>query len=286
MKKILKQLVVLGLGFFVLTSQASPKIVLRVNLQKGATYEMNQLVKDTIEYEKNGKKVQNVKQIESTICCKVLDAENGNNFLIEHTFKRMKIMIRDEVKRIDFDSDLEDKSNPLCKEYQQIKPVKIQLNSRGEVTFVSGMEEILYKMDPDKEATKIQKFLFNKENLKSLELNYFPEKEIGVGDTWTITNKLPGISDDSFAMNFVLSAINGNLAEINYSANNLSIMKNGVSLKGKILSSTVINITDGFARTDQTTESFVAKDKMLKDENGLEIPVQIVKMRKTEVKKI
>jgi hypothetical protein len=265
--------------------KAEPKIKFRINLQKGAIYEMCTKNSQTIEYEKNGENRQDIKKSEITALCKVIENIGDSSFVMDYSFVRMKIHIKDLFQEFDLDSDIQDENNKFYEEFKQLPSIKLQINSRGGVDNLEGLDELVQKMKPEKKTTQVMKYFLDEKNLKSLELNYFPYKEIGIGDKWTNSNKFPEFSDEELTIYFEVVAIDEK--NITLSSNiEIAMEIKQIQMTGSSCESMIIDRTDGFVRNTETISKYISKSPMMKDENGKEIPLNISSVRLTSVKKL
>ena len=265
--------------------KAEPKIKFRIHLQEGAIYEMCKKNYQTIEYEKSGEKREDIKKSELTALCKVIENMGDSSFVLQLSFVRMKIQNKDLFQQIDLDSDIQDENNTFYKEFKQLPPIKLQINSRGGVDKLEGLNELVQKMDPKKYTTQLIKHLANKKNLKSFDLDYLPEKEIGIGDKWTISNQFPDMFDEEITMNYEVTGLDEN--KITLSSNSdIALENKQIQMTGSIIESRIIDRTDGFAGNTETISTYISKTPMMKDENGKEIPLNVSSVVKTSVKKL
>jgi hypothetical protein len=239
----------------------------------------------TIEYQKSGEKRQDIKKSELTALCKVIENFGDSSFVMEYSIARMKIHIKDLFQQFDFDSDIQDENNTFYQELKQLTPIKLQINSSGGVNNLEGLNELVQKVDPEKKTTLVMKYFLDQKNLKSFELNYLPDKEIGVGDKWTVSNKFPIFSDEELTMNFEVVAIDEN--KITLSSNtDMTLETKQIQMTGSSIKSMIIDRIDGFAGNTETISKYISKTPMMKDENGKEIPLNISSVVKTSVKKL
>jgi len=265
--------------------QAETKVRLKVRLKPGAVYENTEVRNEKIEYEKNGETIRETKQIQSTSLWKVLELVNDSVFLVEYSYKSLKVKASGLADSIEWNADTPDKNNPLYNDF--LHPVRMQLNSKGGVNRVEGMDALSSNADSRKTSSKLVKAMFDPENLKSMDFRYFPDKEIGVGDHWESSVKTPDFAGQEQVLSFVVTALDNDKVTLVCSSNiDLTMPKEKLSLKGAISDTMTFDITDCFSRTVQTSKNYTGTVTGFVDKNGDEIPIRSLKEKKMIVKRL
>lgn len=286
MRTKLISLILFVILFVVNSSEAASKVLLRLNLQKGTTYEMTMVSTNQIDQEMMGQKMKIDQNIEMVFSYTVLDILPDKNFLIEYTFQRMKMKMNMSGQEFNMDSESAD-SNPMNAPLKDLLSLKLKmiLNPKGEVIKVEGLEEYAQKLSGNQQMAQAMQMFTDEENFKSFfaqTFNYFPENEVAVGDQWKSTIKTPALMNTEITMVFEVAAIENNQVYLNVAAVvdmetpiEQMGMKMNVKMAGKQSGKMTIGATDGWLTSSDLIQKFDMNMKMKNPQSGedMEIPM-------------
>jgi len=286
MKTKLISLFIIAFLFADLTVCAAPKVQLRLNLQKGATYEMKMTSVNQIEQEMMGQKIKIDQKIDMVFKYTVLDVLPDKNFLIEYSFSQMKMDMNMNGQEMNMDSDSPD-SNPMNKAIKDLLSFKLKLtlNPKGQVIKAEGLEEYTKKLSGNQQLAQAMKMFTDENNFKAFFtqiFNYFPENEVSVGDQWKSVVQIPELMDVGIILIFEVAAIENNQIYLNFKSDvdmetpaEQMGMKMNVKMTGKQSGKMTVNATDGWMRSSDLTQQFNMNIKMKNPQSGedMEIPM-------------
>jgi hypothetical protein len=286
MKTKLITLIIVTILLAANTVGAASKVQLRLNLQKGATYEMKMSSINQIEQEMMGQKIKIDQKIEMVFTYTVLDILPDKNFLIEYSFSQMKMDMNMNGQEIKLDSESTN-GNPMnatIKDLLSFK-LKLTLSPKGQVIKAEGLDEYAKKLSGNQQLAQAMKMFTDENNFKSFfaqTFNYFPENEVSVGDQWESVVKMPELMDVGISMNFEVVAIENNQIHLNFkSIVDMETpveqmgMKMNVKMAGTQSGKITVNATDGWMRSSDLNQKFDMKIKMKNPQSGedMEIPM-------------
>jgi len=280
--------------------QAKSKVLLRLNLQKGTTYEMTMAMINNMDQDMMGKKMKIDQKMEMVFSYHVLDVLPNKNFLIEYSMLKMNMKMNVNDKEMNFDSESHDTINPMNTLLKGIlaNKVKLELSPRGQVAGVEGLEEYVKKISQNPLMAKSMQMFADDKNFKSFigqTFNYFPESKVAKGDKWSSIFTLPALMNLETNMNFEVDAIEKDqailnvLSDINIDAPlDLNGMKFNMKMTGIQNGSITIDHNDGWFRLSKLAQNLNMKMNIKNPQNGedMEIPMlmnSVVKL--TVVKK-
>jgi hypothetical protein len=286
MKTKLITLIIVTILLAANTVGAASKVQLRLNLQKGATYEMKMSSINQIEQEMMGQKIKIDQKIEMVFTYTVLDILPDKNFLIEYSFSQMKMDMNMNGQEIKLDSESTN-GNPMnatIKDLLSFK-LKLTLSPKGQVIKAEGLDEYAKKLSGNQQLAQAMKMFTDENNFKSFfaqTFNYFPENEVSVGDQWESVVKMPELMDVGISMNFEVVAIENNQIHLNFkSIVDMETpveqmgMKMNVKMAGTQSGKITVNANDGWMRSSDLNQKFDMKIKMKNPQSGedMEIPM-------------
>jgi len=185
MKTKLNVLFVVAILLFTSYVRAESKVSLRLNLQKGTTYEMTMAMNNNIDQDVMGQKMKIDQKMEMVSLYQVLDVLPTGNFLIEYSMQKIKVNMTVNGQEINLDSD-GDASNPMNGPLKTIvsNKLKLELNKRGTVERVEGLEEYTKKLSENPQLAQSMQMFTNENSFKSYvgqTFSYFPENEVAKG---------------------------------------------------------------------------------------------------------
>ena len=279
-----------------LTVQAASRVLLRLNLQKGSTYEMTMISDNNIDQEMSGQKMKILQKVEMLSTCQVLDILPDNNFLIEYSIQKMKINMNVNGKEMNSDSDSTGNNpmNGFLKDLSSLK-MKIKLNSKGQVQEIEGLEEYAKKMSGNPQMSQSMKMFTDEKNFKSYfeqTFSYFPENEIEVGSKWSSSMKMPALMNMDIVMNFEVANILNDQVLLNVVSNvnmetpmDVNGMKMNIKMAGTQTGTMAIALADGCVGSSDCIQKYDVNMKMKNPQSGedMEIPMVMNSVIKSTV---
>lgn len=266
--------------------RADSKVLLRLNLEKGTTYEMTMNMTNTIDQEMMGQKMKIDQNIEMVFSYTVLDVLPDKNFLIEYTFQKTKMKMNMSGQEFTMDSEGAD-DNPMNAPLKDLLSLKLKLilNPKGQVVKVEGLEEYAQKLSGNQQMAQAMQMFTDEDNFKSFfaqTFNYFPENEVAVGDQWKSSIKTPALMNTEITLAFEVAAVENKQVYLNVSSVvdmetpiEQMGMKMNVKMSGKQSGKMTINATDGWLTSSDMIQKFDMHMKMKNPQSGedMEIPM-------------
>lgn len=291
--------VLLAILFTFSTVQAKSKILLRLNVQKGSTYEMNLTSSSNIDQEMMGQQMKIDQKMDMTFSYLVTDVLPNKNFQIEYSIMQMKMDMNINGQTMSFDSQKPDENSPMSSVLKSLNSVKVrfEMTPTGHVENVQGLDEFAKQISGNRQVAQTMQMFSNQENFASFvgqNFIYFPENEIKKGDKWTALFKLPALMNLSTTMNFeateiTKSAVNLNVtSEVNMeSPIEQSGMKMDMKMTGTQTGTMIVDSKDGWMRTSDLNQKFDMHIKMKNPQSGedMEIPMTVNSITKIVVNK-
>jgi hypothetical protein len=268
------------------TLDAATKVALRLNLQKGATYEMKMNSVNQVEQEMTGQKIKIDQKIEMAFNYHVVDVLPSKSAVIEYSFQRMKMDMNMNGQEMKMDSENPD-ANPVNAAIKDLLFLKLRLtvNQKGKVEKVEGLDEYVKKIAGNQQLSQAMMMFTNEDNFKAFfaqTFNYFPETEVSVGDQWKSVINLPELMNVGIIMVYEVTAIENDQIHLNFkSAVDMVApveqmgMKMNVNMVGNQSGKMTINTTSGWIMASDQIQKFDMKIKMKNPQSGddMEIPM-------------
>jgi hypothetical protein len=277
-----------ALLFFIASSiQAQSKVLLRLNLHKGTTYEMTMASVNQINQEMMGQKMKIDQKMEMVFSYVVVDVLPDKNFLIEYSFLKMKLDMDINGQKVvmDSESDSTDPMNASIKDLISLK-LKLTLNPKGEVQKVEGLEEYGKKLSGNPQMAQTMQMFIDENNFKTFfaqTFNYFPENEVAVGEQWKSTIKMPALMNTAIVMVFEVAAIENNQVHLNVESvvdTETQIeqmgMKMDVKMAGKQSGKMILDAADGWVSSSDLIQRFDMNMKMKNPQNGEDVVIPMI----------
>ncbi|WP_423128655.1 DUF6263 family protein [Gaoshiqia sp. Z1-71] len=297
MKTKLYTLITCAIFLLINTFTAQSKVLLRLNLEKGATYEMTMVMSNKIDQEMMGQNVKIDQNMEMLLSYLVLEVLPNNNFLVEYSLPKMSMKMKVNGQEMNFDSEDTAEDNPVNQSLKELNLFKMQfeLTPKGTVERISGFDEYAEKISGNQLLQQSMQMFTNEGNFESFisqTFNYFPENEVGPGDKWTASFHLPAIMNMETIMNFEVVSIENDRINLNVTSDiNMDTpieqgeMKMNMKMSGSQQGNMVINTGDGWLRDSDLVQKFDMNMKMKNPQSGedLEIPMQMNSIAKISV---
>jgi hypothetical protein len=287
MKTKLITLFIITILLFAQTVGAAPKVLLRLNLQKGATYEMKMSSVNQIDQEMMGQKVKIDQKIEMVFTYSVLDVLSDKNFLVEYSFQSMKMTMNMNGQEMVMDSESTD-GNPTNAAIKDLlsQKLKLTLNQKGHVEKVDGLQEYVQKLSGNQQMAQAMKMFSDENSFKSFfaqTFSYFPENEVTVGDQWKSVVKTPELMNTEITIVYEVAAIENNQVYLSYkSVVDMETpieqmgMKMNVKMAGNQSGKMTVNSKDGWISTSDQIQKFDMKIKMKNPQSGEDMDIPMV----------
>lgn len=287
MKSRLFTLVVIAILLTSNAIQAKSKVLLRLNLQKGATYEMTMALNNLMDQEMMGQKMKMDQKMTMIISYQVLDVLPNSNFLIEYSLLKMKMDMNVNGQLISMDSEGTDESNPvagLLKNMAKVK-IKMEMTPRGAVEKVEGLDQYASALGNNPQMAQAMQMFMNEKNFGSFvgqTFNYFPENKVEKGGKWTASFKLPALMNMETIMNFEVASIGKDQVILNVSSDiNMDTpieqggMKINLKMTGTQTGTMTVDSGDGWLRQSDLNQKIDMTMKMKNPQTNedMEIPM-------------
>lgn len=269
--------------------QAKSKVLLRLNLNKGTTYQMTMLTDNQVDQEMMGQKLKIFQKMNLVFEYQVLELLPNKNFLIEYSMTEVKMDMDVNGQIINLDSENPDAGNDMNMAIKKMKDLKLkfEISPEGKVGKIEGIEEFVQKV-ADSPILKQTMYMFmDNDNFTShvqQTFNYFPDHEVGKGDTWLSAYKLPGLMNMETNLNFEVAELQKDQLLLNVTSDvnmDSPIERGGVTLemkmKGTQKGTMQVNPKDGWLTGSDLTQNFDVDMKMKNPQNGedMEIPMKM-----------
>lgn len=260
--------------------------LLRLNLQKGTTYEMAMTSSNQVEQEMMGQKMKVDQKMEMVFTYKVLEVLPEQKFRIEYSFSRMKAEMNMNGQEMKMNTDsINNLTEPGLKELLSLKLV-MTVNQMGQVEKVEGLNEFAQKLSGNRQLAQSMQMFASEENFKNYfaqTFNYFPGKEVSVGDQWKTSVKVPALMNTVIEMVYAVTAIEKDMVYLDFLSNvdtNSQIeqmgMKMDVKIAGKQSGKMVVNAADGWLTVSDMTQKFDMNLKMKNPQTGEDMTIPMV----------
>lgn len=286
MKTKLIALFIITFLFASMSLCAANKVNLRLNLQKGRSYEMKMSSANQIDQEMMGQKVKINQKIDMVFNYVILDVLADKNALIEYSFQSMKMNMNMNGQEMNMDSESSD-GNPMNAAIKNLllQKLKLTVNPKGEILKVEGLDEYAKKLSGNQQLAQAMKMFADENSFKAFFaqiFNYIPENEITVGDQWKSVVKMPELMDVGITMAFEVTAIENDQVYLNFKSivdTETPVeqmgMKMNVKINGAQNGKMTINALDGWILSSDLNQQFNMKIKMKNPQSGedMEIPM-------------
>lgn len=278
---------------------AKPKVLLRLNLEKGDHYEMTMAMDNNIDQEMQGQKIKILQKIEMVSSYKVLEVLADKNYVIEYSFERMKLNmdLNGQQTVIDSESAEDNAANKAIKNMSDLK-LKVTMNSLGKVQKVEGMEEYVSKVTGNAQLAQHMEMFRDENTFKTFieqSFSYFPESEVEVGSKWTNAVKMPMMMNMDLVINFEVADILADqvvlkmVADMNAdSPIEANGMKMNVKMTGQQTGTMTINRKVGLGGIMDMNQAFDLLMKMNNPQSGeeMEFPMKMNSVTKITMVKV
>ncbi len=272
------------------TVQAKSKILLRLNLQKGANYEMNMTSTSNIDQEMMGQEMKVSQKMEMAFLYQVTDVLPNKNFQVEYSILKMKMDIDVNGQSMNFDSEKPDASSPMGTVLKSLTSLKIkfEMTDAGKIENVQGLDEFAKQISGNMQMAQTMQMFTNQDNFGSFvgqTFSYLPEREVKKGDKWTSLFKLPSLMNAATTMNFELADVKKSSVLLNVTSDvNMEMpmeqqgMKMDMKITGTQTGTMTIDPKDGWLQTSDLNQNFDMHIKMKNPQSGedMEIPMTVI----------
>jgi hypothetical protein len=179
-------------------------------------------------------------------------------------------------------------NNPMDAGLKELLSLKLimTLNQLGQVEKVEGLNEYAQKLSGNRQLSQAMQMFTSEENFKNYfaqTFNYFPEKEVSVGDQWKTEVKVPALMNTQISMVFNVAAIEKELVYLDVAAvvdtetqMEQMGMKMDVKMAGKQSGKMVINATDGWLTGSDLIQKFDMNMKVKNPQSGEDMVIPMV----------
>lgn len=207
--------VLLLIPAFTITGYSQSKQELSLNLKKGETYRISQVIDQDIVQTIMGNSMEIKSHLDGSSSFYVSDADSSG-YLLDIWYTELKMQISSPFLNIDIDSvKLTSEGNHLAMLFNKMKGMKYsaRIDRNGEILEFSGLESAVYEIISEMDApetNKVQmkeqiKQVFGDKTLKShivALVSFYPDKMVSTIDTWHHEKKfasfIPMIADNTW----------------------------------------------------------------------------------------
>jgi hypothetical protein len=168
---------------------------LNMNVHTGEKYSLHEFEQHNFVYTINNREIEKKNFLDINLYMEILGVDKDKNATIQYRFDSIKIMENISRKTIDYDSTQGSLSGLFCDIFNGFigKSFTAKVDKKGHVLDVQGVDEILNSLlnslpgyEQNKEETKkiIVKILGDDTLKRILKMEYYPDKNINVGDAW------------------------------------------------------------------------------------------------------
>jgi len=283
MKRILN-LCLLTLVLSASVSIYAQKTDIRLKLKKGDVYLMKTRMNNVVDQDMMGMKIKVDQNVTTETVLKVTDVLANGNYIVEQTYKRLAIDMNTNGQKLSYDTDVEDASSPLAL-LKNLKDatIKYELTPKGEISNISGLNELLTGMNP--QQAKMVSGIADKDKMAST-FSYIPKDKVKPGDTFTKSIKLKEVMGIVVDTKYTVEKITPAEAAIRldsdmkFSPSN-PVEQNGITMKmngtGTQNGTYLIDMKTGMPNSAKTTQDIDMTVSMKNPQTGkdMAIPMKI-----------
>jgi len=261
LKKILAFMLITVIALVM--SACNSNIALFINAKQGDSYNYHVEMNQTNNLEYAGEQISTKQNMSTDFSITVDDIDSDGNMTLNYTYSALKFETESNGEKQVFDSGNVDPDDPVSAVYNSIigKGFTAKMTKSGEVKEIGGVDELLDSMIDsvdvgDSEIMKARleelreglKESFGEETLKaSIEqsVSVLPkDKNIKVGDTWTVKDNVESIVNMDVDIYYTLDKIEKGIAYISVKSDYKTDSSEAIEFMGlKVLPDLVCNTT-------------------------------------------
>jgi hypothetical protein len=189
-------LLVMG-GFGAARAKAAEKIEYRMKFEKGAKYYLQTTTEQKISQTMMGQEQSGEQTINTGINFDIKNVDKDGNAWVDYTYDWIKVALRGPMGEVEYDSSKKEASvPPIAQAYAVLlgESVSLKMTPKGRVKEVKGLERIhanIRKKWPEspmrEHMIKAMEQHLSEEAVKESAQKstaIYPDKAVGVGDTW------------------------------------------------------------------------------------------------------
>lgn len=234
-----------------------------IKLAKGDVYTTVMTMNSTMNQQMMGQTLNMKQDMVFTQLMTVKEVMDNGNYQISQTYTKIKMAMLVNDQNMDFDSENED-NNPQLASLGKLKDVviKFELSPNGEVSNVSGLDELMQSIGDNPQTAQMMKGITNNDALSST-FSYIPQRKVKKGDSYIVSTKMAAFMDMEIETNYTVESIDKPEITLNASSDiqfspDEPIKQNGIEMalqgKGKQNGSFVINLADGMVKSSKTKQ--------------------------------
>jgi len=211
------------------SAKAQEKVLLRMNLQPGQTFDEGTVMEMQTSSKMPKMNMNITTTMHSGFHEEVLDVDKDGNIKLKATFQKSTIDIRGDVAGKPIPSQKNNSKNPSKNASSALSPladyagqsVVVTMTPQGKVLKVEGMDAIIQRAisaikDPKQRAAVqgMMKSNFKSSSMFSTGFGRFPETAVAVGDSWTSVVSEPMVMLPQISMKYTLMSSKDGVATI------------------------------------------------------------------------
>lgn len=287
---------------FVLTNSHAQKKELRLNLEKGHTYNHKSKTNTTVSQDVNGKITNIVMEISGSTSFLVNSVtNNGYDMMVKIDSMGMSMQMPNGV--LEFNSEKTDTTNILSMLLSKMTniPFEVKMTRSGKVTEVNNYDKVWelaisqFPQIPQEQVEQIKNQIMKAFGEKALKGNIemtsaiFPDKPVATGDSWTITTNLETVMSTKMITTYTYKEktkeyilING-VSKIDTKDKDAYVEINGMSfrydLTGTMNSAIKIDLQSGWILNSENSQE-ITGDMYINPNaqipNGMKVPMSVI----------
>ncbi|WP_066627559.1 DUF6263 family protein [Labilibacter marinus] len=273
--------IALILGATALTAQ---KTSIQLKLKKGDVYTQQTEMNNTMNQQMMGQSINMDQKMTMIHNLTVVDVLNTGNFVVEQAYVQVKMDMDMNGQKTTFDTENTENTNPALAPLNKMKEAKIrfEVSPNGTISNITGLSEMMNSISSNNpQVGGMIKNMANESTLAAA-FSYLPKEKVAKGDSYTNSIKLNEMFDMEIASKYTVSAINGNVVNLNL-ASDISFapeepitqngMKMDIKATGNQNGTFEINKKDGMATSSSIKQLMDMTMSMKNPQNGEDINI-------------
>ncbi len=249
---------------------------IRLKLTKGDVYTINMEMINDIQQVAMGNKMNIKQNMTIDMYMKVTDVLSNGNYKMEQSYGGLKMDMDVNGQKMTMDAN--DPNNEMSKPLAAMKDVIIsfEVDSKGEVTNITGYEELFEKIGANAQVVNMVKGFANQENMSKF-FSYIPKESVKTGDEYTVNVNMAELMNMEVKTRYKVLDITK--TEINLDMNtdikmdgDQAIEQNGMSMNmkatGTQTGTNLVSLKDGMPISSDITMVMEMEISMKNPQNG------------------
>lgn len=206
------------LSFTNFSIQAADKYNLRLNLEKGSSYEMAMDFSNIMDQEIMGTPVKISQIMQLLVLLEVEDVLDNGNYSVKYGYKSVKVDMDAMGQKMSFDSE-KDENSPLFASLGTLmdKYLIMELTPKGKVENIEGFDTFIGDIANNPQLQSSLEMFSSQEAFESSfsqSFGYFPIEDVEIGDLWEVGYEMPSVFGFEVKMDYELENVTDNTANL------------------------------------------------------------------------